>query len=201
MRDIRVCLDLNVWVRQFLNVAAGKTGTVPQAICDIVASGRWHAGGVQLVVSHSMLDRLARALVRLGAAPIDAEGFVAGIETIALVGPYREAASIVLGGGFQPTRDAVQMPYDAHDRRLAPPRIDAEDGRVLDAALAGAADLLVTNNMKDFAVHSDAVLKNRVRVKTTPDRRLAILGPADALAYLRTGAVPELGDVLPHAGA
>jgi predicted nucleic acid-binding protein len=195
-RDIRVCLDLNVWFRQLLNEAKGRTGTHSQRIVGIVSSGRCAQGGVQLVVSHTMLSRLERALMRNGASRVTAGQFIGAIETIARIGPYREPTSIVLGGGYHPTRDAMQIAYDPYDPAFSPPPIDAEDGRILDTALAGGADLLVTNNMKDFAIHSDAVVGGRIRIKKTADRRLVLVNEADALAYLATGAIADIGDVL-----
>lgn len=195
-RDIRVCLDLNVWFRQLLNEAKGRTGTASQRIVEIVSSGRYAQGGVQLVVSHTMLSRLEIALLRHGASPITAGQFIGAIETIARIGPYREPASIVLGGGYQPTRDAMQIEYDPYNPAFSPPPIDAEDGRVLDTALAGGADFLVTNNMKDFAIHSDSIVGDRIRVKKTADRRLVLVNESDALAYLATGAIADIGDVL-----
>lgn len=115
---------------------------------------------------------------------------------IARVGAYREPTSIVLGGGFHPTRDAIPLRYDPYDSAFAPPRIDAEDGRVLDTALAGRADLPVTNDMADFAVHSDEIAAGRIRIKTTADRALVVVGEPDGLAYLQTGRIPDIGDIL-----
>jgi predicted nucleic acid-binding protein len=196
VRDIRVCLDLNVWFRQLLNEKKGKSGTPSQRIVEIVSSGRCATGGVQLVVSHTMLSRLETAIVRSGATKIVAEQFTMTIETIARIGPYQEPTSIVLGGGFHPTRDAVQIDYNPYDRSFAPRQIDAEDGRVLDTALAGGADMLITNNMKDFSIHSDEIVGGRVRLKTTANRRLVLVNELDGLSYLQTGLIAGIGDVL-----
>jgi hypothetical protein len=195
-RDIRVCLDLNVWFRQLLNEKKGKSGTPSQRIVEIVSSGRYAAGGVQLVVSHTMLSRLEAAIVRSGTSKIIAEQYTLTIEAIARIGAYQEPTSIVLGGGFHPTRHAVQIDYNPYDETFTPRQIDAEDGRVLDTALAGGAHLLITNNMKDFSTHSDEIVGGRIRLKTTANRRLAVVNELDGLSYLQTGFVAGIGDVL-----
>jgi hypothetical protein len=90
----------------------------------------------------------------------------------------------------------VQIDYNPDDETFTPRQIDAEDGRVLDTALAGGAHLLITNNMKDFSTHSDEIVGGRIRLKTTANRRLAVVNELDGLSYLQTGFVAGIGDVL-----
>ncbi|MBS5905549.1 MAG: hypothetical protein KIC89_23155, partial [Acetobacteraceae bacterium] len=61
---LRVCLDLNVWVADFLGTRWGRRGGSSPWLADAVRSGACPAGPLQLVVSLGMLDRLALVLVR-----------------------------------------------------------------------------------------------------------------------------------------
>ncbi len=85
--------------------------------------------------------------------------------------PSRTSAGfprMVLGGGVEPTRDARPALHDPYDPGFLPKRTDTEDGRVLDTALAGRADALVTANFRDFTHHADAViLRGRIHVRRT----------------------------------
>ena len=81
--------------------------------------------------------------------------------------------------------------YDPYDSGMVSERQDAEDGRVLDAALAGHADALVTNNFRDFAHHQDIiVVRDRVHIRQTAKKNLVILRPAEAALWLQTGQKP-----------
>ena len=61
---LRVCLDLNIWVADFLGTRRGRRGGSSPWLADAVRSGACPAGPLQLVVSLGMLDRLALVLVR-----------------------------------------------------------------------------------------------------------------------------------------
>ena len=126
-------------------------GTASQFIVDAVLDGRSGVGPIQLIVSHAMLSRLMDVLVRKGASLDSAAQFISLIDNISRLGPSSLFPHLVLGGGVIPTRDARAPIHDPYDPAALPPAYDPEDGRVIDAAIAGRADALVTANFRDFA--------------------------------------------------
>lgn len=85
-----------------------------------------------MVVSHAMLDTLEDVLKRLPVMAPYAEMARDQIEAAAGSGFLSNPPAIILGGS------------------AAYPLLDQEDAAVLNAAMAGGADLLVTHNMSDF---------------------------------------------------
>jgi hypothetical protein len=188
---LRLCVDLNIWYAWYLAEANGRSGTVVQKIIEIVQDGRSTAGPVQLVVSHTMLSRMMDVLVRKGASAESAHRFSRLIANFASLGPCLEYPHVVLGGGFEPTREAISQSYDPYDPNHLPSRIDNEDGRVLDTAIGGHAHALVTNNFKDFRYHQDSIIESgSVRIRRTAGGFLYVLKPAPMLDWLRTGMAP-----------
>lgn len=127
---LRLVLDVNVWVAHYLSLARGRPGSAAQNLVGCAFAGHCRLGPVQPVISHLMLDTLQGVLLRLALPGAIVDAARAAVETAcaeALVPPV-----IVLGGGVQPLRDA-------------------EDGGVLDTAIAGGAALLATHNLADFA--------------------------------------------------
>ena len=61
---LRLCLDLNVWVADFLGTRRERRGGSSPWLADAVRAGASQAGQLQLVVSLGMLDRLAIVLKR-----------------------------------------------------------------------------------------------------------------------------------------
>ena len=155
-RAIRLCVDLNVWVRHMLGVRkdAVRAAAAHAIIVAATKTGRCAAGPVQLpvqlIVSHAMLSRLEDVLVRLQFQPGDASAFCSAIGAFARRGPYGLAPHLILGGGTSPSAESRMPVYDAYDPGIVPPRADDEDGRVLDTAVAGRAHILATYNCADF---------------------------------------------------
>lgn len=188
MKAFRLCVDLNVWVSHFLARANSLSGTATRIIVEAVQDGRAGIGPVQLVVSHSMLYRLQDVLLRKGASLDTSTLLISQIAAFALLGPAQEFPGMVLGGGTEPTQDAKMPQFDPYDSGTVPDRLDAEDGRVLDAALAGDADALVTNNFRDFVHHQDIiVIRDRVHIRQAARKSLVILRPVEAALWLQTG--------------
>lgn len=190
---IRLCVDLNVWVRHLLAVRAGasRTGAAHTTIVDAIRTGRCAAGGVQLIVSHTMLSRLEDVLVRLQFQPGDASAFCSLIGAFARRGPYGIAPHLVLGGGTTPSTESRMPAYDPYDPAVLPPRSDDEDGRVLDTAVAGRADLLATYNFADFQTPNAEVLEpGQLQVLRTAGHNVLIANANRAAAILRTGRFP-----------
>lgn len=188
----RLCVDLNVWVNNFLAIARNRRGTAARFIVESVQDGRSGVGPVQLVVSHSMLSRLFTVLMKKGAAVDSATQFITLVENLSRLGPCQDFPHIVLGGGFIPTRDARMPVYDPYDPAVTPPLYDPEDGRVIDAAIAGRADALVTANFRDFAERHDTVISlGRVHIRHTAGRDLYVVQPKEMAAWLRSGQRPQ----------
>lgn len=134
---LRVCVDLNVFVAEFLANLYGRRATLAQRIVEACRRGSIGATRVQLVISVPMLNRFVDVLVR--EFGVDADAAIALADAIGDLARSRPSGRgrtggplLVLGGtGVTPVRDA-------------------EDRYVLEAAVVGQADYLVTENMRDF---------------------------------------------------
>jgi hypothetical protein len=189
---LRICVDLNVWVRHVLSVGRGRTDTASGVIVRSVQAGRAALGPLQLIVSHTMLSRLADVLVRKGVEPGDADAYVTGIANFARRGPALEPPHVVLGGGIEPTAESRQRCYDPYDPKVVPPRIDDEDGRVLDTVVAGRAHVLATMNFADFRGDHDEIVEDGfIHVRATADHRFLIMHADRVAQWLRTGTFPS----------
>ena len=187
----RLCVDLNIWVKQFLAEAAGRRGTASQQIVQAVVDGRAGVGPLQLIISHTMLSRLHAVMMRKGVDIETATQFTETIANFALLGPAPEFPRVVLGGGVHPTRETVPQGYDPYDPAIVHAPYDPEDGCVLDTALARLADALVTDNFKDFTHYTDDVVRlGRVHVRRTADADLWIVHSIEMALWLRTGDRP-----------
>lgn len=129
---LRLCLDLNVWLGAIIADGLGRTGTATQSLVQAVRSGDSQRGPIALVISWGMLNRLSDVLTAREVARATAAGLTETIAAYARQGP-----SLTLGG-------------------VGVLRIDdTEDQHVLETALAGEADLLVTHNIDDFLSGGD----------------------------------------------
>ena len=164
----RLCLDLNVWLGAFLSERLDRQGTAALTLVDAVRSGVSPRGPVALVVSWGMLNRLREVLVRFEFGMAEADRLMQIIATIARDGP-----SLTLGG-------VGVLPLD-----------DEEDQHVLETALAGGADMLVTQNLRDFAGQDVRVLAaNRYYGAEVAQGKLLIVHTYAAAAWLRGEDLP-----------
>lgn len=191
---IRLCVDLNVWVRHLLSIRKGAHPHAAHAIIvDAVRTGRSPAGPVQLIVSHTMLSRLEDVLLCLEFPAGDASALCSLIGAFARRGPYGVAPHIVLGGGVSPTRESRMRTYDPYDPAVLPPRADDEDGRVLDTAVAGRAHILATCNLADFQTPATQTLEaGRLLSFGTARHRLLIADARRAAEFLTAGHFPDI---------
>jgi len=128
---IRVVLDVNVWVSHYLALSRGRQGSAAQMLVRSAFAGHCRLAPLQPVISHAMLDTLQEVLLRLDLPGQIVEAARNAVEACATEGIVGQAPHLVLGGGVLPMKDA-------------------EDGGVLDTAIAGSSDFLVTNNVIDF---------------------------------------------------
>jgi PIN domain len=183
-RPVRLLLDLNIHISDFLSRAAGRTGTTSQKVVDAVLSRRLGGRTVQPVVSLKMLDRFHDVLLRLGADPAAAAAAKEAPIDMTRYGP-----------------DGLD-PYLLLDRSEASlPLADSEDAGVLATAFAARANLLVTDNLADFATMGGTIVKTSIarhsdgrqrqltcQILTSPSgHRLVIAHPLDVLARAAQG--------------
>lgn len=167
---LRLCLDLNVWVGAFLAEKYGRQDTAAQSLVEAIRVGQSPRGPVALVISWGMLFRLNTVILRLTGDKSAADRLMAIIAAFAQDGP-----SLTLGG-------VGVLPLD-----------DEEDRHVLETALAGEADLLVTQNLNDF-IQGDVDRLDDGRwygVSRAPRRKLLIAHTYSAAAWLRGEPWPE----------
>ena len=169
MTTLRVCLDLNVLVANLLAGRKGRRGTACQTLVAAVGTGHPAADPLQLVISWGMLDRLEKVLRDdLGVSLETASRYRAALASIAAAGPLAMAPSLTLGG-------TGLLPLD-----------DPEDGHVLDTALAGQADWLVTSDFRGFLLKPVRLVAfDRLAVHRALGRDLWIAHPYTAAAWTR----------------
>jgi predicted nucleic acid-binding protein len=169
---LRLCLDLNIWVAALLADRKGRNNTAAQYLVEVVRCGYAPVGTASLVISFGMLDELRSVLI---------EHFKLGIETandyVSLVERYAAiGAQITLGGtGIVGLKDI-------------------EDAHILETAIAGRADFLVTSNFKDFIVDRDTsiVIPGIHAIHYNPAHTVQIVHPFQIAAWLRTSSLPAL---------
>jgi predicted nucleic acid-binding protein len=174
---LRLCLDLNIWVAALLADRKGRTNTGSQYLVEIVRSGSSPIGAVNLIISLGMLDELKSVIVEhLGLNIETANAYVSAIEEYAKLG-----AQLTLGGtGIIGLRDI-------------------EDAHVLETAIAGRADFLVTANFKDFIVDRDTKIEipDRHAIYYSSAHSLQIVHPYLMLEWIRRGDLPKISPQYP----
>jgi len=184
MRPLRILLDVNILVSDVLGRAAGKRHTTSQKLVDAMLSGALGDRPVQLITSIAMLDRFQTVLIRLGAEAAVASQAADALLTIARHGPDALDPYLLL--------DSSDMAFALKGR---------EDAAILATAFAARADLLLTDNLADFAHkgcrtvptslarHSDGRARQlSVQFHRLPDgHRLAVAHPLDCLARAARG--------------
>lgn len=160
---VRLCLDLNVWLGAVLSERAGRKDTAAQLLVQAVRSGQSVRGPVASVISWGMLNRYRQVLVGAGLERDHADRLVEVMATIARDGP-----SLTLGGvGVLPLEDE-------------------EDRHVLETAVAGRADMLVTHNLRDFVGQDVRTLvADRYYGFEAAGAKLLVVHTYDAAAWIR----------------
>jgi len=185
MRSLRILLDVNVLVTNVLSRAAGRTGTVSQKLVSAVASGQLGETSVQLVLSIGMIAKFGKVLLRHGAAPAKVQEAHDALVDVVRRGPEGLDPFLLLGAG----EAGIAL-------------LDREDA-------AARADLLVTDNLTDFAVKgSSAAPTSRVRhvdgrsrrlecrsIKTPSGHRVIVAHPIDVLQRSLRGQPLDFRDL------
>ncbi|WP_013334670.1 PIN domain-containing protein [Gloeothece verrucosa] len=167
--SLRLCLDLNIWCAALLSEKKGRSDTSSQRIVEIVREGKSFLGEVQLIISWGMLNRLKKVLEKdLGVSSLATAMYINAIEGYAQLG-----VSLTLGGtGIIPIQDT-------------------EDAHVLETALAGRADVLVTANFKDFISNdTQLIIPQRHAIHVAPNHRFHIVHPYLMIDWIHQGQIP-----------
>jgi hypothetical protein len=130
---LTVLADVNVWIAAQNANRAGRTNTVSQRVLRYVTAGYVQNPPVQLVVSFKMIDTYRDVLRRQGYDNHAIEMAAGALIEMMKNGPRALDPYVVFGG----TPDLAVL--------------DTEDGGVLATAFAAAVDVLVTDNLADFA--------------------------------------------------
>lgn len=170
---LRVCVDLNVYCAYLRGMQKGHTESAAQSVIAAVRRGDSSLSPLQLVVSWGMLNRLRKVWeVDWGVPPAEADPLLAAIAGYAALGPSAEPPHLILGGtGLIALRDT-------------------EDAHVLDVAVAGRADILVTSNFRDFLDYrQDVREEGRIAIHQTSQHRVVIAHLYTAAQWLREGRI------------
>lgn len=170
-KTIRLCLDLNIWCAALLADFKGRQNTSSQRLVQIVRVGFCSLGDVELVISWGMLERLEKVLVY----DLKVKFPIARLYLDAIVGFAQLAPQLTLGGtGILPLEDV-------------------EDAHVLETAIAGRADILVTANFKDFIANdSRIIVPERHLFYFSPAHQVQIVHPYLMMDWLNDGNVPDV---------
>lgn len=182
-RPVRVLLDVNVLVGNIIAHDRGHRETATQTLISMVSHHRWgFADKAQLVLSHEMIDTLETVLDRLQFSPERIKAYSSAIIDMMRYGPDALDPYLILGGE---ERFAIS---------------DIEDAGVLATAFGTRADILVTDNLKDFISKDAAILDTQVVETMSSGKRtlqvlryrigqsdLIIAHPFDVMAWMRLG--------------
>lgn len=172
---LRVCLDLNIWCAALLADGKGRENTASQSLVAMIRQGACLSHPVQLVISWGMLNRLRKVLTQnLKVSAQTADFYLSTITAYAQLGALGTSPQLTLGGtGIVPLRDT-------------------EDAHVLETAIAGRANFLITANFKDFITNNTAMVSsNRHTIHHSPDCTVHIIHPYLMMEWLRTGKMPD----------
>jgi hypothetical protein len=199
-RAIRLALDINVLVADILSAARGRRNTAASFLVQAVRTGTSPAGPVQLVTSLPIIENYANVLSRrLGydAAAADEKAWI--LQQYAIEGPAPDHPYLSVGSGYIPfeTEDEWRRSLANHLGRVEADKLfhEIQDDRyVLETAMAGRADILVTADVTGFA-KGPAVRFERSDLLLFPfaDRALVIAAPRFVVYWLWQGVIPDAG--------
>jgi hypothetical protein len=167
-------------------------------IVDAIRDGACPAGPVQLVISLPIIEAFANVLERrLGYARTMVEERAWLLADYAMAGPLRAQPYLPVGAGFVPFETETQLRQSIATRQLSPDTTklfhEVQDDRyVLETALAGRADILVTADLDHF-IRGPAIRLQRPDAALFPagDTILVVGKPSFAAHWLRQGIIPD----------
>ncbi|WP_276120458.1 PIN domain-containing protein [Pararhizobium qamdonense] len=180
-REVRVLLDVNIFVGNIMAYDRGHTGSANQTLVSMLARHQWGmTDRAQLVISFEMIETLETVLLRQQFPAERVSGYCSSIIDIMKYGPDALDPYLILAG----------------EERFA--MSDAEDAGVLATAFGANADILVTDNLKDFMTKDADVIDTQVVVTASSGRRtlqalryeaadLIVAHPFDVMHWLRLG--------------
>lgn len=182
-RPVRVLLDVNIFVGNIMAHDRGRKGTATQTLVSMVSNQTWGmVDKAQLVISFDMIDTLETVLRRLDFTEDRIKAYSGSIIDIMKYGPEALDPYLILGG----------------EERFAMP--DVEDAGVLATAIGTEADILVTDNLRDFATKDASVIDTHVVNTTASGQRtlqalryqiggadLIVAHPFDVMQWMRLG--------------
>ncbi|MGY6529683.1 MAG: PIN domain-containing protein [Cyanobacterium sp.] len=170
-KSLKLCLDLNIWCAALLADIKGNQNSACQTIVDFVRYGHCYSRKIELVISWGMLNRLEQVLLRLTPLTDDASFYINVICSYAQL----SNPQLILGGTGVIAID------------------DLEDQGVLETAVAGTADLLITANFQDF-LNKDVtiIIPNKYAIYNFPHHNIQIVHPYLAVDWLNKGTIPPI---------
>lgn len=170
-KPLKLCLDLNIWCAALLADIKGNRNSACQSIVNFVRYGHCYSRKVELIISWGMLNRLEQVLLRLTPLAEDASFYVNVISGYAQL----SNPQLILGGTGVLAID------------------DLEDQQVLETAVAGKADLLITANFQDF-LNKDVktIIPNKYAIYDFPDHHIHIVHPYLAVNWLNKDTIPPI---------
>jgi predicted nucleic acid-binding protein len=171
--------DVNVLVSKLNADRAGRSSTISQKVVRHLISGSIIGEPVQVAMSFKMLDAYREVLLQKDYPGELVEESISGLIGVMKFGPLGFDPHIVLGGSPDPALK------------------DSEDGGVLATAYAAHASILITDNLKDFAVQgAETFQTSRSKtpngtlrelycvIRSRPDgKELVIVHPADFVSW------------------
>ncbi|MGO7040843.1 PIN domain-containing protein [Rhizobium acaciae] len=182
-RPVRVLLDVNIFVGNIMAHDRGHKGTATQTLVSMVSGQQWGvADRAQLIISFEMIDTLEMVLRRLKFSEDRIKSYSGSIVDIMKYGPDALDPYLILGG----------------EERFA--MSDVEDAGVLAAAFGAKADILVTDNLKDFTTKDASAVETQMVETTSSGQRtlqalryeignadLIVAHPFDVVQWMRLG--------------
>jgi len=202
---VRLALDINVLVAEILSRRRGSPATASAMLVDAIRDGICAAGPVQLVTSLPIIEIFASVLHRrLGYTEYEAAEKAWLLEQYTMEGPMPDRPYRTVGAGYIPfeTEADLRQAVETFAGQLETRKLfnEARDDRyVLETALAGRADTLVTANIADF-IRGPAIRLERDDVVRYPfaARTLVVAKPAFTAYWLRQGIVPDVAFIAAH---
>lgn len=186
---VKVCLDVNVYVKDMLGAALGRNGSSSQII-EWIRKGQCALGELELGVSWHMLETLRIVLLRLLGTDVD---------------PVVSAYISAIAGLSRVGRSGIEGPFLALGPAGPVSVFDEEDSTVLGAALAFKADLLVTENIRDFLpprsrLPGDYITPLVAVIQRFSEPPLIVAAPREAIVWFTRGIALDPEALRAHYG-